>query len=150
VGSHTYFRGGLGVCLGPMLKVNTSSFAAPHTHFKPCQTNRCQTAHCCCTAGGKNIFRGLFLAVLATFVGCSLLYTLPDALAANMNKVLPFWFYESQVSGEWLKCMLSPKTFFTQDPCKRHSCDVLYAEHAAGNRQLHCQLGFYCRLPVME
>jgi DNA polymerase delta subunit 1 len=46
--------------------------------------------------GGGNILRGAFLAVLATFAGCMLFYTLPDALAATYNRVLPFWFYESQ------------------------------------------------------
>jgi hypothetical protein len=46
--------------------------------------------------GGKNILRGAFLAVLATFGGCLLLYTAPDALAAQFDRVLPFWFYEGQ------------------------------------------------------
>jgi hypothetical protein len=46
--------------------------------------------------GGKNIIRGAFLAFLATFLGCFLLYTLPDAVAANMGRVLPLWFYEAQ------------------------------------------------------
>lgn len=46
--------------------------------------------------GGKNILRGAFLAFLATFVGCFLFYTAPDAIAAQFNRVLPFWFYEGQ------------------------------------------------------
>jgi hypothetical protein len=46
--------------------------------------------------GGKNIMRGAFLAFLATFVGCFLFYTAPDAIAAAFNRVLPLWFYEGQ------------------------------------------------------
>ena len=46
--------------------------------------------------GGKNIMRGCFLAILATFAGCFALYTAPDAIAAQLNKVLPLWFYEGQ------------------------------------------------------
>lgn len=46
--------------------------------------------------GGKNILRGAFLAVLATFAGCMAFYTLPDALAAQFDRVLPFSFYEGQ------------------------------------------------------
>lgn len=47
--------------------------------------------------GGKNIMRGCFLAFLATFCGCFFLYTLPDAIAAQLGRVMPFWFYEGQV-----------------------------------------------------
>ena len=46
--------------------------------------------------GGKNIMRGAFLAFMATFSGCLLFYTAPDALAAQLNRVLPIWFYEGQ------------------------------------------------------
>lgn len=46
--------------------------------------------------GGKNILRGAFLAFMATFSGCLLLYTAPDAIAAQLNRVLPLWFYEGQ------------------------------------------------------
>jgi hypothetical protein len=46
--------------------------------------------------GGKNILRGAFLAFMATFSGCLLLYTAPDAIAAQFNRVLPLWFYEGQ------------------------------------------------------
>lgn len=46
--------------------------------------------------GGKNIMRGCFLAFLATFCGCFFLYTLPDAIAAQLGRVMPFWFYEGQ------------------------------------------------------
>ncbi len=41
--------------------------------------------------------RGFFLAFLATFSGCFFFYTLPDAIAAQLGRVLPFWFYEGQV-----------------------------------------------------
>lgn len=47
-------------------------------------------------AGGKNILRGFFLAFLATFTGCIFFYTLPDAIAAALGRVMPFWFYEGQ------------------------------------------------------
>lgn len=46
--------------------------------------------------GGKNIMRGFFLAFLATFCGCFCFYTMPDAIAAQLGRVLPFWFYEGQ------------------------------------------------------
>lgn len=46
--------------------------------------------------GGKNILRGCFLAFMATFAGCFLFYTAPDAVAAQLNRVLPLWFYEGQ------------------------------------------------------
>ncbi|KAL4446293.1 hypothetical protein ABPG77_003100 [Micractinium sp. CCAP 211/92] len=46
--------------------------------------------------GGKNIMRGCFLAFLATFCGCFFLYTLPDAIAAQLGRVMPYWFYEGQ------------------------------------------------------
>lgn len=51
---------------------------------------------CPLPAAGKNILRGFFLAFLATFGGCFMAYTLPDALASQFGKVLPFWFYEGQ------------------------------------------------------
>lgn len=41
--------------------------------------------------------RGCFLAFLATFCGCFFLYTLPDFIAAQLGRVMPFWFYEGQV-----------------------------------------------------
>ena len=49
-------------------------------------------------AGVKNIFRGVALALVATFLGCALFFTVPDAIAAQFDKVLPYWFYESEVS----------------------------------------------------
>ena len=56
-------------------------------------------------AGAKNIMRGFFLAFLATFCGCFCFYTLPDAIAAQLGRVMPIWFYEGQVS---LQCHLPP------------------------------------------
>ena len=50
-------------------------------------------------AGLKNIVRGCLLAVMATFAGCFLLYTLPDAVASQLGKQLPYMFYERQVSS---------------------------------------------------
>ncbi|EFN52222.1 hypothetical protein CHLNCDRAFT_139072 [Chlorella variabilis] len=46
--------------------------------------------------GGKNIMRGFLLAFMATFSGCLLFYTLPDAIAASMGRVMPAAFYEGQ------------------------------------------------------
>jgi hypothetical protein len=40
--------------------------------------------------------RGFLLAFMATFAGCLLFYTLPDAAAAAAGRVLPAWFYEGQ------------------------------------------------------
>ena len=58
------------------------------------------TQLCCSTAAGlKNIVRGCLLAVMATFAGCLLLYTIPDAVASQLGKQLPYIFYERQVSS---------------------------------------------------
>ena len=51
-------------------------------------------------AGGKNILRGCFLAFLATFLGCAAFYTAPDAIAAQLGRVIPLWFYEGQVRAD--------------------------------------------------
>lgn len=40
--------------------------------------------------------RGFLLAFMATFSGCLLFYTLPDAIAASMGRVMPAAFYEGQ------------------------------------------------------
>ena len=48
-------------------------------------------------AGLKNILRGALLAVAATFLGCFLIYTLPDWVSAQINKQMPYWFYEREV-----------------------------------------------------
>jgi hypothetical protein len=39
------------------------------------------------------------LAIAATFLGCFLIFTLPDWTAAQINKQLPYWFYENEVSS---------------------------------------------------
>ncbi|KAK9916355.1 hypothetical protein WJX75_001678 [Coccomyxa subellipsoidea] len=44
----------------------------------------------------KNLLRGAALATLATFLGCFLIYTVPDFLAAQLNRQMPYWFYESE------------------------------------------------------
>lgn len=49
--------------------------------------------------GANNILRGCFLAFLATFAGCAALYTVPDAVAAQLGRVMPLWFYEGQVGA---------------------------------------------------
>ncbi len=49
-------------------------------------------------AGLKNILRGCLLAFLATFAGCFLFFTLPDLVASQLNKQLPYWFYANEVS----------------------------------------------------
>lgn len=46
----------------------------------------------------KNLLRGAALATLATFLGCFLIFTVPDFLAAQLNRQMPYWFYESEVS----------------------------------------------------
>ena len=33
----------------------------------------------------------------ATFLGCFLIYTLPDWVSAQINKQMPYWFYEREV-----------------------------------------------------
>eukprot|EP00891_Asterochloris_glomerata_P002534 jgi/Astpho2/2534/Aster-04248 len=48
--------------------------------------------------GLKNIVRGCLLAVMATFAGCFLLYTFPDAIASQLGKQLPYMFYERQLA----------------------------------------------------
>lgn len=65
------------------------------THTHQPHLNACTA----CRAGSKNILRGFFLAFLATFCGCFFFYTLPDAVAAQLGRVMPIWFYEGQVSG---------------------------------------------------
>lgn len=50
-----------------------------------------------CYAGLKNILRGCLLAFLATFAGCFLFFTLPDLIASQLNKQLPYWFYANEV-----------------------------------------------------
>lgn len=54
-------------------------------------------------AGVKNILRGALLAVAATFLGCAVFFTLPDMVAAQLNKTMPYWFYESEVRCSALK-----------------------------------------------
>lgn len=33
----------------------------------------------------------------ATFLGCFLVFTLPDWTTAQLNKQMPYWFYENEV-----------------------------------------------------
>ena len=40
--------------------------------------------------------RGALLAIGATFLGCALFFTVPDAIAAALDRSLPYWFYESE------------------------------------------------------
>ncbi len=54
----------------------------------------------CACAGIKNLLRGAMLAVAATFLGCFLIFTLPDWTAAQLNKQLPYFFYENEVSSK--------------------------------------------------
>jgi hypothetical protein len=41
--------------------------------------------------------RGALLATAATFLGCALFFTLPDLIASQLNRTMPYWFYESEV-----------------------------------------------------
>ena len=43
------------------------------------------------------------LAIAATFLGCFLIFTLPDWTAAQINKQLPYWVYENEVSSVTLQ-----------------------------------------------
>lgn len=55
--------------------------------------------------------RGALLATAATFLGCALFFTLPDFMAAQMNKAMPYWFYESEV-GHSLSYVLASKPLY--------------------------------------
>eukprot|EP01026_Neomeris_dumetosa_P036629 TRINITY_DN2959_c1_g3_i3.p3 TRINITY_DN2959_c1_g3~~TRINITY_DN2959_c1_g3_i3.p3 ORF type:complete len:129 (+),score=13.86 TRINITY_DN2959_c1_g3_i3:89-475(+) len=46
--------------------------------------------------GGKNVLRGIMLAVGATLLGMFLCYSLPDYVSAWVGKVMPYEFYQSQ------------------------------------------------------
>jgi hypothetical protein len=52
------------------------------------------------------LLRGALLAIAATFLGCFLFYTLPDLVAAQFNRQMPYWFYESEVSACPVPCFL--------------------------------------------
>ena len=56
----------------------------------------------------KNLLRGAALATLATFLGCFLIFTVPDFLAAQLNRQMPYWFYESEVSQAMHAAACSP------------------------------------------
>ena len=81
-----------GACLSAVLERGFSSSS--------CLDNVLWLTQLCCSAAGlKNIVRGCLLAVMATFAGCFLLYTFPDAVASQLGKQLPYMFYERQVSS---------------------------------------------------
>ena len=40
----------------------------------------------------------------ATFLGCALFFTLPDMVAVQLNKTMPYWFYESEVRCSAFTC----------------------------------------------
>ena len=46
--------------------------------------------------GAKNVGRAMLLSVMATFVGCFLVFTLPDAVAGVVGLTLPPAFYEGE------------------------------------------------------
>lgn len=46
--------------------------------------------------GAKNMGRGLLLAVMATFAGCFLIFTLPDLVSSLVRVTLPPAFYEGE------------------------------------------------------
>jgi DNA polymerase delta subunit 1 len=46
--------------------------------------------------GIRNVIRGGILAVIATFIGCALTWTLPDFFASQLGKELPYWFYANE------------------------------------------------------
>jgi hypothetical protein len=46
--------------------------------------------------GAKNIGRAMILSVIATFVGCALLFSVPDSVASLFGRSLPVVFYEGE------------------------------------------------------
>ena len=46
--------------------------------------------------GAKNIGRAMVLSVIATFVGCALLFSVPDSLVSLFGRSLPVGFYEAE------------------------------------------------------
>ena len=49
-------------------------------------------------AAFKNLARAALLTCMATFLGCFLLFTLPDAAATMLTgRPLPVWFYQKEV-----------------------------------------------------
>ena len=46
--------------------------------------------------GAKNIGRAMILSVMATFVGCAALFSIPDSVVALFGKSLPVVFYEAE------------------------------------------------------
>ena len=46
--------------------------------------------------GAKNMGRGLLLAVIATFVGCAAVFTVPDTLSSLVGLTMPVAFYEGE------------------------------------------------------
>jgi len=69
-------------------------------------------------AGIKNIMRGALLATAATFLGCALFFTLPDLIASQLNRTMPYWFYESEVRMWLCACACPGKSHMdTRDMC---------------------------------
>ena len=60
--------------------------------------------------GAKNIGRAMVLSVIATFVGCAVLFSIPDSVASLFGKSLPVVFYEAEkallaigsCAGNWI------------------------------------------------
>ena len=77
---------------------------------QPCQPGCLQTsaAWTLAFAGTSNLIRGICLALGATFLGCALTFTIPDAVANALNIAMPVWFYESEVSPGAARHVLSP------------------------------------------
>lgn len=109
--------------------------------------------------GSKNIMRGAFLAFLATFCGCICFYTLPDFVASQLGRVMPFWFYEGQVRGETsgdasllllfelpvdaasgCLCCTRPGQALRASRLTLDTLHTRSAEHAAGDRHGRVQL----------
>lgn len=47
---------------------------------------------------GRNVVRTFGMGLFSMFSGIFLFYTAPDLIATTLNKTMPYWFYESQVS----------------------------------------------------
>ena len=105
-----------------------------------------------CHAGLKNILRGCLLAFLATFAGCFLFFTLPDLVASQLNKQLPYWFYANEVrlKSACSICIYDACANWTHDCCYS-GCSFLYcfaAESVAMRWHNLVQLSDDCFLPV--
>ena len=71
----------------------------------------------------------------ATFLGCLLIYTLPDWVSAQINKQMPYWFYEREVCAH-----ISVMPMVCAKQCSRaRSSDIFRIAQAYGLACAHDQ-----------